>query len=658
MNSSRGTQSPINISRSSVAESINSSRSLINSLISQSPPHSRTHQSNSSHIFTIPYTLTKTFTSNSLSPSVLNVNPNNDDLPSIKEEQSIIADQFQRPHHSKRNNQLPQLNSVRSMPNFHTERYEDITIPMRILYGIVEIYGVGFSLSSKTGYGNPLGVGIFITKNLILTANSAIPDEISASRCFYLLTMNKQEKCLFDSRSFFYTNRGLDFTIIGVANNRIENSVIEIRDNFSLKDADNIIYWNAGVVTKLVTGIDDSIFSYMAGGYVAPGMPIFDLNWKLQGIHHASIAAYRFNQGTRIDMIIKTLCSVKNISSNFELNKLLIEYSKKFHMNLNRNKGIFDEGKYMYYFKGGNRNIYRYEIPTQKWSQVKVSNLEQFLTQETLNWKFNLNSRLVYIPDGSIIVIGGIGSDVNSSKADVYHFNTDNNELYRRSSMLERREGPAVIYRQRYVYVVGGKYSYNTCEKFSLDNDSWSYIAPMIYGRFEPTAIIVDSEKYLYVLGGYPLESSGKSVERYYFVEDRWEKLNIALPSPLIHVALFPVSLTKFAILGGLNSRSVRIFEIIKPHLEYEGSSSQDEIFKVYDTDRLPSDIETTFPMVFYKAENKVYFIKSTNEESPEIFSYNYNIFLTGPVNKPLEHRRRTVFPTMRKATQFAVKMK
>lgn len=78
---------------------------------------------------------------------------------------------------------------------------------------------------------------------------------------------------------------------------------------------------------------------------------------------------------------------------------------------------------------------------------------------------------MVYIPDGSVIIAGGIGYDLNTSKADVYHFDIETNELYRRSSMLERREGLAIIYRHQHVYVLGGRFGYNTCEKYSIQLD-------------------------------------------------------------------------------------------------------------------------------------------------------------------------------------------
>ena len=65
-------------------------------------------------------------------------------------------------------------------------------------------------------------------------------------------------------------------------------------------------------------------------------------------------------------------------------------------------------------------------------------------------------------------IIGGIGHEISSTKADFYEFNQDTKELCRKKDMLERREGLAVIARQGFIYVMGGKYNYTTCEKYNI----------------------------------------------------------------------------------------------------------------------------------------------------------------------------------------------
>lgn len=120
------------------------------------------------------------------------------------------------------------------------------------------------------------------------------------------------------------------------------------------------------------------------------------------------------------------------------------------------------------------------------------------------------------------------------------------------------------------------------------------------------------------------------------------------MPSPVLHCGIFPVAMSKFAILGGVKSNAVKVIEVTKPHLEKNNTFENEEIFRIFDIDKLPSEVETTFPMVFYKPENKVYFIKSTDGDNPEVFNYSFEIFMTGPVGKTLEHRRRTVLTNLR----------
>ena len=39
----------------------------------------------------------------------------------------------------------------------------------------------------------------------------------------------------------------------------------------------------------------------------------------------------------------------------------------------------------------------------------------------------------------------------------------------------------------------------------------------MIHGRYEPVACLLQGDNFMYVAGGYPEESVGKTIERYSF---------------------------------------------------------------------------------------------------------------------------------------------
>lgn len=159
-----------------------------------------------------------------------------------KEEQSILARVYQSPNFENRKNQQPNLNDAKINPKLKNAIQDPKMFPNHLLEAIVEIYGVGFNYNHDPKFGQPTGVGFLITKNLIITANSVIPDETSASRCFCRF-IGAEEKIFFDSRTFFYTNRGLNYTIVTFYEGAIHNRrPIEIRETYILRDADNIYY--------------------------------------------------------------------------------------------------------------------------------------------------------------------------------------------------------------------------------------------------------------------------------------------------------------------------------------------------------------------------------------------------------------------------------
>mmetsp|Transcript_22791 Transcript_22791/g.22530 ORF Transcript_22791/g.22530 Transcript_22791/m.22530 type:complete len:187 (-) Transcript_22791:1117-1677(-) len=180
---------------------------------------------------------------------------------------------------------LPELSSPQDTARNYSRTinsniYDEVSIrkPVYAIDAVFEIYGVGYACATKTGYGHPLGMGFLITKTLAMTAHSVIPDEEVATRCFARFTDNLYEAHHFDAGRFFYTNRGLNFTIVGfmLSEESIKPRLpLEIREAFQLKDGDGIAYLNSGTVPRIVTHIDNDVFSYTAGNYISPGMPIF-----------------------------------------------------------------------------------------------------------------------------------------------------------------------------------------------------------------------------------------------------------------------------------------------------------------------------------------------------------------------------------------------
>lgn len=488
---------------------------------------------------------------------------------------------------------------------------------------IFQIYGIGYSFSNH--YGNANGIGFMITESIALTTNSVLVDEEVASRSFGMFPNGTRFK--FEPAQFFYTNRGLNFTV--VAANIEHFACLKILDEFILTDRSKIFYYEAGLVNCEIVGLDKDLFSYSTSTDILPGTPIFTNQQVLQGVHHTKVSAYNYSIGTRIDSIVNILCSVVIIPSEDSaiiensLGRLLKDKALALKVDLKHAEN-FGEGRFLYWVEWYTKNLYKFDVVEQKWIKIKVMNIEQFLTQETSQWRFNWGSRIVYLPDGSFLIIGGNGNDLGGIRGDVYQFVPEKNLLYRKKSMLDRRDGPAVIYRQNYVYVVGGRFSYTTCEKYNLKTNTWSYFSSMIHGRYEPVACLLQGDNFMYVAGGQPEESVGKTIERYSFSQDRWEGLQVVFPIPLLRCGIFPVTQTKFALLGGRHLNAVIIFEVVLEIID----GRTEEIFKVFEIEELPEAIETVYPVVYNIVQNKVYLTKSPDGQAPSVLYYSFRSFL------------------------------
>lgn len=541
------------------------------------------------------------------------------------------------------------IENTRSYGNLNTDYYysknPNTTVETfsskssHLIDSIFEIHGTGYAYTSKLGYGSCLGMGFLITKSLAITANSVMPDIDIASRCFARFTDNAYESHSFDSNLFFYTNKDLNFTVIGFSPNpdgKKSKVPLEFKEEFVLKTGDIIAYFNCGGIGRNVTGVDIQMFYYTAGSYISPGTPLFTSDWRLQGLHHTCTASYRFNQATRIDVIINCIKSVKAISTNPELDLLLTGYN-----NTKIEENTFDGNGYLYWIEWYNRNIYRYDISSQRWNKVQINNLSQFIITEKSDWSFNWGSRIVYV-NKKIFIIGGVGHELSNTKSDVYEFIPDTKELFRKKEMQERREGPATIVRCNYIYVMGGKYSYNTCEKYSIDENNWVNIAPMNYGRYEPVAVLLQNDRCIYVVGGFPQDKTGRSIERYDILNDRWELVCLSLPWPVIHPGVFGLSNKKFVLIGGKYSKTVVMIEVLEG-IQNKPLESTNELIKLYEVDNLVDSLETVYPAILNKEDDKLYLMKSQEGVSPQIFSYDTKNFIIRSNNDVNYDYKRTI---------------
>lgn len=164
---------------------------------------------------------------------------------------------------------LPQLEPFHPVP-------KRSTLPSNT--SVIEIYSIGFSHLRATGYGNASGYGIMITKSIVLTIHDIIPDEDTANKAYAVFGSNPGITHKFNPQSFFYTNKGLNFTILAFSvSARFKSTVvpIEIREKFELREGFYINYLQSGIVPKSVVGVEVNQFSFTGGDFILPGAPVF-----------------------------------------------------------------------------------------------------------------------------------------------------------------------------------------------------------------------------------------------------------------------------------------------------------------------------------------------------------------------------------------------
>jgi hypothetical protein len=129
-----------------------------------------------------------------------------------------------------------------------------------------------------------------------------------------------------------------------------------------------VFYLYGAVKSKPIVDLDTNMMCYASGKTLPCGLPIFDYNWELQGIHHTSTTAYKINQATRVDAIFRFLTGVTHLLRHNELNGLL-EGEPEQVIEL-ASKPAQDTQQYMYWFQWFTRFIFRYDLTYEIWSRI------------------------------------------------------------------------------------------------------------------------------------------------------------------------------------------------------------------------------------------------------------------------------------------------
>jgi hypothetical protein len=165
-------------------------------------------------------------------------------------------------------------------------------------------------------------------------------------------------------------------------------------------------------------------------------------------------------------------------------------------------------------------------------------------------------------------------------------------------------------------------------ERLDISDNSWRFFAAPLYGRFNATMIGV--EGVLYLVGGFPVEFVGRSIERYLISENRWEGVNITIPHPTANAGLVRQGPHGFLILGGRFSQTVFNVDL-------------KDGFKLYKSYKHDTPIETEIPPIEAQNRGVVYVLRSQSGRMPQVVSL--------PLAKLLEKRKIKRTSTLNKST-------
>ena len=416
-----------------------------------------------------------------------------------------------------------------------------------------------FEIYTDSAYGNFRkfqGMGFLVSNSLCITTHITLPTAYDASVASLQFLDSPENFYYFLPQSFFFTSKELDFTIVacGVKG----RAGLSIENKFTLKEQDPIIIFNRHLECKHALIIDKSTFCYTSSYGVPNGLPIFNYNWEVQGMHTTFTPSYRINQALRIDVVF--------------------EYAKSSVLSVPKSPEVsFPAAQFCFYwFEWFSTDIYRLDTSSLSWSKFKPLN-----EKELGLWYFPWNSRTTFLATGEAVILGGILDSLGTKASIAFLYKPQKNTLEYLPEMLDSREAPALLTLGNSLYVLGG--STSKCEV--LENYQWKPLSSMIHSRKDFAACFLNS--YIYVVGGDPSEVTSRTVEKYSVAQNFWEIVPLMLPEPLVKPAAVSVSSNHIVVLGGSFSHKAFLLK---------GS-------EVVETQFLEKKVETIFPVFLNKGK-------------------------------------------------------
>lgn len=360
-----------------------------------------------------------------------------------------------------------------------------------------------------------------------------------------------------EPNEFFFASEESSFTVFAIERTIVteQKEKQEVNTQFLVGTDDTVATYYRKIETRIVSEVEKEFFCF-SGSELPRGLPVFDINWKVQGIVTSS-GQYKLSHAVRIDIVFQTL-----LKHNVQIErKTLAEGPTK--------------GVPLLWFEWNSKNIYKL-CSDKSLKAVVPSNTEELNKQG--DWSFPWNCRYSYITPTDVIIAGGVSMNSTVTNT-VFLYKTKRNALFRVPHMIFPREAPAIVCIQLKVYVIGGKHAEKLCECLDLTTYKWTVLPNMIHGRTGHSACSLSS-KFIYAVGGNPVESSGFSLEKFYIHSSNWELLLVKLPSPIYHSGILSIH-NKIYLFGGKYSKKILVIN--------------NETVQEYET--LPTTVETIAPV-------------------------------------------------------------
>lgn len=375
-------------------------------------------------------------------------------------------------------------------------------------------------------------------------------------------------------------NKGINYIDLLMRQNFVE---VKLTDQLELIDELNL--------NSLLDNIDNNkinLFLYkIKNNLLIPEINVDNKVIELvQQIHNSfsiKINDKFYNSLNLINIDINSIIEEKEEINNKSLTKIFLNNNKIYLEEENAElKNLIEElcfyinkielSQSFIWFEQNSNNIHEISLNNKK---MNSSMIEYNYIGKNINnpFLFNEEFRVSNLFKNLMYISGGIIKSNNHIINDVYEYYLNKKSLVQKASMNQKRINHGSIIIGNNLYVCGGIdenfNSLDTCEKFNIEKNEWTFIPPMKEKLSKINLIAIDNKNFA-IFGGIKDNSIFNFKIHYYRIDtNTWFILNnFELPNGLIYPGLCKISPKYILILGGINEKNKESKEIFKMDID------------------------------------------------------------------------------------------